>query len=346
MNDRKQLLVDVSIMRPILIVLLILHHAFANFAGTWDSVDGQVSIDSYAWISRICYSFMLESFVFISGYIYSYQINTQNKNEGFIALAKKKFYRLLVPCFIFSLLYALIIDNVLIDSHFPLHFIEYLFGIGHMWFLGMLFWVFLAAWPIVRIKLHTGVKIAILILANLLCVKSLPLNLHSAIFYLVFFYLGYITYIRKDFFVWKIKASHLTTIWLTYIVAFGLLAPLKQTFISMEESLNGIELALCMVGRNVVRLVYSIIGLYAFWLTTVKISLTYTISPKILWLGEYCMGIYIFQQFVLKYTYYHTNLPLIVGSYWLPWIGCVLATGFSLGLSIFIRFFKYGRKLF
>lgn len=42
-------------------------------------------------------------------------------------------------------------------------------------------------------------------------------------------------------------------------------------------------------------------------------------------LSGYCYGVYIFQQFVLKYLYYKTDFPILFSSVTLPWISLLLA---------------------
>lgn len=50
-----------------------------------------------------------------------------------------------------------------------------------------------------------------------------------------------------------------------------------------------------------------------------------------------CFGVYIFQQFILMYLYYHTALPIIVGAYWLPWFGVVVTLILSILFSILLK---------
>lgn len=88
-QDNKRNLDEVSFIRPILIVLLILVHCFTVFNGGWPPFEGYQACTGYKWLSRTCYSFMLETFVFVSGYVYAYQVLNLQKQTSFRELVKK-----------------------------------------------------------------------------------------------------------------------------------------------------------------------------------------------------------------------------------------------------------------
>ena len=58
-----------------------------------------------------------------------------------------------------------------------------------------------------------------------------------------------------------------------------------------------------------------------------------------------CFGVYIFQQFILKYLYYYTELPHVVSPVILPWIGFATALTGSYLLTYLIRRTSIGRNL-
>ena len=79
---------------------------------------------------------MLESFVFISGYLVGYQVLIKKRE----LIIMNKVTRLLVPSILFSLIYWLIFNyNGIVSETF---FYDLVNGVGHMWFLPMLFWCF------------------------------------------------------------------------------------------------------------------------------------------------------------------------------------------------------------
>lgn len=104
----KHILPEVVIIRLVLIILLVFYHSFAIFGGSWQSIEGFPSNQIYCWLDRLSYSFMLESFVFISGYILGYQAKVKGNNViTFSNLFVNKLKRLILPCVVFSFLYII-----------------------------------------------------------------------------------------------------------------------------------------------------------------------------------------------------------------------------------------------
>ena len=68
----KELLKEVVVIRLFLLIALVLYHAFAPFSGAWSPIS-DADILGYGCIAKLMYAFLLESFVFISGYVYGYQ---------------------------------------------------------------------------------------------------------------------------------------------------------------------------------------------------------------------------------------------------------------------------------
>ena len=73
MAERK-LLPNIVFTRLLLIFLLVVHHSFNIYSGSWTEPEGFKSISAYWWISKFSICFLLELFVFISGYLFAYQI--------------------------------------------------------------------------------------------------------------------------------------------------------------------------------------------------------------------------------------------------------------------------------
>lgn len=83
-------------MRPILLVLLVAYHAFAPYVGSWEKPDGIDEFEFYRWIGLLSRAFRLEGFVFISGYIFTFQVIERHKFDNFLQLLKSKTERLLI----------------------------------------------------------------------------------------------------------------------------------------------------------------------------------------------------------------------------------------------------------
>lgn len=191
-NTEQQIdiLSDVVLIRLLLIVLLVMYHAFAPYCGGWEPLPGQETILAYWWIGRAAYSFMLPSFVFISGYVFGFQVRRKGERVlNFKNIIVAKIKRLILPCVIFSLLYILMFADHAQLSVRSIY--QILNGVGHMWFLPMLFWCFVGVYIIEKLKLSNKLVIPLLILASIfLSIWPFPLRIGKALYYLQFFMLG------------------------------------------------------------------------------------------------------------------------------------------------------------
>ena len=69
------------------------------------------------------------------------------------------------------------------------------------------------------------------------------------------------------------------------------------------------------------------------------------LSLRLIEVGGLCMGVYLTQQFILKYLYYHTSMSYILGPYCTPWIGFVFTIILSLIVASLLSKTALGRKL-
>ena len=187
---RKVYLEDVVVLRLSLIVLLVLYHSFCIFSGAWEVPKDYPLIPIYWWIAKTSYSFMLETFVFISGYLFGFQV--QKNGIGIICFKNtilKKAKRLLLPCFFFGVIYY----TVFYDLSKPVYEISYsiMCGTGHLWFLPMLFWCFTEIYLIERLKVSYKVVLPLLALVALCSFIPLPFRMSNSMYYSLFFYIGY-----------------------------------------------------------------------------------------------------------------------------------------------------------
>lgn len=341
-DTARQKLQEVLLIRPILIVLLVVYHAFIIYAGGWYQPDGFMPHDGYAWIARLSYSFMLEMFVFVSGYVWAYQQLDLNRSSSFGKLVQQKSKRLLLPSIVFSIAYLLCFSSDTLSP--PRILYDVVSGVGHMWFLPMLFWCFCGAYVITRLKCKEVYKILGLLGLAMLSFLPLPLRIGSAMYYLLFFYLGYV--VRK-YPCCQLRASEkkIAGAWLLFLVLFIGLSQLR----SCIEDLADISGLVCKVFYisigKLCQILYAAGGVIAMWLTASLWAKRERPPQWIEKLGNYCFGVYLFQQFILMGLYYHTDLPVVLGSVWLPWFGTVAALGGSLLFSWLFRLTNIGRKL-
>ena len=183
-------LYEIDVARCLLIVLLVAFHAFAIYGGFWYRIEGIDEVRAYWWLDRVFYASLLEGFVFISGYVCGYQTKVRGTNwlrsRGFLL---RKLKRLGIPCVLFTVLYIVCFGPVPTSAtDWAMALIS---GRGHLWFLPMLFWCFLALWISERLRISPAVMLPLALTAALLSYPILPFQMSNAQFYFLFFYCGY-----------------------------------------------------------------------------------------------------------------------------------------------------------
>ena len=67
--------------------------------------------------------------------------------------------------------------------------------------------------------------------------------------------------------------------------------------------------------------------------TSILFTQKYKLKTWYISLGGMCFGVYIFQEFIIKYLYYYTDLGERVSYLVLPWIVFIITTVTSILLS-------------
>lgn len=346
-KTQKRNLTEVSILRPFCILLLVILHSFTVFNHSWKPFEGFIDIPAYLWITRVTASIMLVMFVFLSGYVFSYQVNEQHKDFKFWPFVWKKCQRLIIPAIIFGLIYFFFLldpkpKGVLWSC------LSILSGIGHLWFLPMLFWCFIVGFFMNKLKMKEIWKMLILLA---LCIISwatvvVPLGIGRSIFYLFFFYLGFHIFKHKEKLVVWGTPFRLGLLLFIFIVSFLV----THLYLEPLRDINkGIVIEI--VARTLERcgkIVFSVSGLLFIYLVVMKWLKrheSYTLPRRLVFANTICFGVYIFQQFILQILYYHTELPTLVGPYWLPWLGFTITLLVSVLLSALAQKTWLGKKI-
>lgn len=340
----KNTLYEVIYIRLFLIITLVFYHAFAIFSGAWEPIAGYPNIQLYSIMDKLSCACLLETFVFISGYILGYQVS--KKGEEFIQTKEfilKKIKRLVVPSILFSVLYILMFGKG--DKSGLSTIYEVVSGAGHMWFLPMLFWCFLFMYIINRVKaINRTFRTLLIITPLLICLSVLPLpfRLGSAMYYFPFFLGGYC--VKRSNLNWAYKAKIVfPIITACFVLVFVLKLNLEAFYIvgdgNVVKTINVIMTLLC-------RFVCAVFGIYLLMITAQKLEKTKVgIKQAVLvQLSDCCFGVYIFQQFVFVLIE-RTELPSNLSPYIYPWIAFLIALIMSLVLTIIIRKTKVGSKI-
>ena len=344
-NEKKIGLNDVYIIRPIAIFILIIYHSFIIYRGGWELPESFQPIVGYYIIASICCAFRLELLVFVSGYLFG--LTLLRKQPTFKNTLTSKFKRLILPSIVFSTIYYYIFYYSPITFSFSHCILIILSGAGHMWYLPMLFWTMLICFGIERIKISEKFKIIGVLMFPLLSPLPLPFQLNQACYYTMYFYTGMLVFRNKDVII-EYLATCKQVIKLTIIfVALFVFGFYVREFIIDNRILNVnlISKALLYLSGKYLKIIYCIAGI--FWIYAL---VNYLLEIKklkipqwIINLSAVCYGMYLFQQFILQYLYYYTDVPSIVGPYWLPWVGLAIATIGSYLLTVICRMTRIGR---
>lgn len=338
-------LYEISIIRPVIIILLVFMHSFTMYAGEWPLPQGINDIRIYFWIQRFAFSSLLEMFVFISGYIFYYQLCELNKKYTLKSLIIAKFKRLIIPSIIFSLLYAFFFYNK--EVYFFSFIYDIFSGIAHMWFLPMLFWCFVFSYVIWCMNIKEEYILFILFCCSIISFLPLPFQLTRTMYYLFYFYLAFyvrarISYIQKKL----VNPKTIIILFLLFNILFIPFTLLREQIYLHISSLENVFLKVnffCIA--NLLKVIYAILGMMLFYIS-VLFLLKYIVVPSwLISLNSLCMGIYLFHQFILIYLFYYTSVPQKIGAYYLPWLGFVFSLSSSYILTYYVRRTKLGRLI-
>lgn len=337
---------DVYILRPIAIFFIIVYHSFIIFRGGWRQPVDYQNIEAYYFIATVSYAFWLELFVFISGYVFG--LSLQRKQPSFKSTLVDKFKRLIIPSIVFSSIYYFMFYDTA-NFSFSDCIIKVLSGAGHMWFLPMLFWTMFICLGIDNIKVSEKWKLIGVLVLPVFSLAPLPFQLNQACYYTMFFYTGMLFFRQKETIIEHLAiGKRVVALTFLFIILFVLGIYVREFLINNQISnVNSLIKAVLYLTSKYVRIVYCIAGI--LWIYALVNYLLKTkninIPQWIINLSPVCFGVYLFQQFILQYLYYKTNIPSLVGSYWLPWVGLIVTTIGSYFLACLLRMTKIGRKL-
>ncbi len=335
---RQQHFLHIDIVRIVLIVLMVFYHSFCFYDGVWQMPSGTMPVPAYSFLSKLSYSFFLETFVFISGYLYGNGSLKNARKKSYIKLTVKKFKRLMIPSIIFSAVYYLLFKKP--EASMDV-LVSILSGCGHLWFLPMLFGCFVIMFIIENVGIINKYCYYIVSLLLIMSVMSMPFRIDKVFYYFCFFYFGYnMTLYEK---VNRVNNKILICVFAVMFVVNGYILP--PSGFADNTWLNAIFKVLTMLSRVFCSFcgMVLIMGLCSFISYRPNITRRYKMIASIASCG---MGVYIVQQFVLMWLYYKTSYCSIINIYCIPWLAFVLTLCISLGIVFIARKIKLGRYLF
>ena len=341
----KKLLPDVVVIRPLFIAIVVVYHAFIIYMGGWNEPVGFAPVKAYDWLANFLYNIRMQGFVFMAGYVYTYQVLTLGRNDSLKQIVTKKFKRLILPSIFFSVVYfAMFYDwkdyNALSAA------VKILGGCGHMWFLPMLFWCFGMGKLLTMRDVNRMLIFIALVLISLLPLP-IPLGIGNALHHMVYFWGGFLVWQYHD----KIILQFCTSKYVIWSCILFVIFYLFSYWFKQMDFWGGdgrlIYKGLHYVTNSAISLIVTMFGIgFVYLLVNYFVEKRkYMPSHWVFEASAICYGVYIYQQFVLQILYYKTSLPVLIGAYWLPWVGCVITFIVSFLLTKLTLKTRFGRYL-
>lgn len=344
-QPKKKLLYEVSVIRPIVISLLVFLHSFTKISNG-GGYSNEYQLNSiYEWLCAFIIGFRIETIALIAGYVFAFQSIDLHRKYMFIPFVSKKFKRLIIPMLFFGCIYYFLFFFNPAMFNIGSFFISLLSGCGHLWFLPMLFWCFLAIWIIDQFKLSGWVTLLLLAAMAIMPVPSLPFGLARLPHFLFFVYAGYFLWEKREWLLDKALGNKtICGLWLLYVIMVivtRVLLPESSAEMSMFSK------GIIYLTNSGLKLFMSCCGIMALYLLVCKFTTreNYKAKDWVITASDNCYGLYVFHQFVLVLLYFKTpfvnNLhPLLV-----PWLGFIIIYVVSLCLTKLSLKTKLGRFL-
>ena len=341
---------DVAIIRPIIIFLLVVLHSFTIYGGStsWILPEGIRPIPVYSWMVKLISGFRIETIAFVAGYVFAYQSFVLGRKYPFGPFLWKKFKRLIIPCLVFSTIYYFCF-NFNPDSFRVGNFVLQLFsGVGHLWFLPMLFWCFVLIWLIDTKQIISWWLFALLAVLSMIPIPTQVLGLGRVFHFLFYCYAGYMVFSKKDWiFNHLLNKKSVVLFWFAYFALVVLYFALIESLVEQFDA-NFIAKAISSLISHGFKLVYSCIGVMAIYLSVnlyISKRQNFVLPRHIVAASSLCYGVYVFHQFILEWLYYYLPLPEWLGSYALPWVACTITLAVSILFSSLLIKTKVGKFL-
>lgn len=329
---------EIDVIRTLVIIALVMFHAMAPYCGGWAPMSaGNAALDwVYKWLGHLSYAGMLETFVAISGYVYCLAESRRREPQTVPALVTAKLKRLIVPALIWGAAYWLIFRGGGVLSGLW----SVANGIGHLWFLPMLFWCFLLEKAVV---LRFKVPLWVLAIVAVVPYPALPISFNNALFYLFFFHLGFKLYGARDAFLRMAKWSNMC-----YLLAVAL--PLLILATELRGSVNLPAMGLIEKRAMIclftsLRLIYSTAIVLAYFIVGFRL-MDGRAYRAFKFIAACSFGIYLLQEFIIRYFYYYTDSVFHAYPSIMPWVGFVLGFALSMAVVAIVRLSKFGRNIF
>lgn len=290
-----------------------MYHALCPFTGNWSQpYSGFHNITAYKWIGILTHQGQLEGMTFISGLLLGFSLYRRNNTFNLGKSIFKKAKRILLPCFFFGIIYYLCFYDI--SANLTSIVYKILNGCGHLWFLPMIFWCFVITYILAYYTPYKIIFFYIVLAASCIFVilnplQFLPFGLGNVGNYYIYFLIGFgLKQNIISFPKYTLRCQFIAI--LVFCAAFIAYMLLREWDSQDTLIMNIIR----SVSFNICTLLTSLSAIYTFYNVSnrKKVINWLKSKPMLITLSGYCYGVYIYQQFILQYLYYKTNIPMTV----------------------------------
>lgn len=318
---------EISIMRVLAMTMIVAFHCLCFYSGRWSKVNA-IIIPIWYKISSFLDVIDLNMFVFISGYLYGYLYIYRNKYRHPSEVIRNKAVRLLIPYLFWGIPMVIV---------YPWNTWSKLFyGIGHLWFLLMLFGVFtitviLQLLNAQRVRFTRGVGLLLIIAGSfgglffskyvydgdLFCINRV-------LYYFPAFIIGYLCA--------KLRVGWLLPNWAYIVLPFAVLGLVALVWYPLP-----LPYRLILFARTVLAYVICIDLLIILSKGTMSDQTRKVVQE----IERLSMGLYIFNQFAMDIVFTTPILHQWFETHWAVGPFILFPIGFFLPLLLSYIFNKY-----
>lgn len=332
---KSNLQLDIVILRLLAIIIVVFFHAYGmTYACHLPEAVATIYRSKYELFNQsYLINIAMPMFVVISGYLFGRQLD-RKKYDSFWIMAWHKFKRLMIPFFVFAILFMVTTNSL---SYEPFYRWTY----WHLWYLPMLFLCFIVSYLFKAIIFSRGrigkILLLLVLFALSLAGKFMPmiLGLHNVSLWLCWFVLGMVVYQYYNEIFEAIHRYHL----LWALVVIYILTSIMYYTEYGEHSVCG-TLA-------------SLSGIFIIWYICKQIPLhKFRVTNLLIPLSASSFGIYIFHNWVELYMLSSTAQHIFPLTNWaeahiylFPFVFATIAFIISYIISYAIMKFRIGRAL-
>ncbi len=310
----------ISVLRVCSMLLIVLFHSMCFYTGKWWYLCTDM-VALWKLLSPPTVSVGLSTFVFISGFLYGYLYMKRGKYRNVGSFLTNKFRRLIIPYFFWGIIMVSFLPVVHVS------WINLCTGIAHLWFLLMLFELFLIILLLNMLgigELSSKKKDCIVVLLSFILLYIWEKNsshhhflgIESTLYYLPAFLVGF--YSTK----YRLKTDTFLLAFLLFCIGLAIL--FLFSFLNFQDSSTSYRIPAIIVSISAIELAQ-------------HFPISFCESKIFKNLDNSCMGIYIFNQFVVfiillvpRTNYYLSHHPYIgvfvifTISLIIPWLLAIL----------------------